>query len=107
MEYIIDELMRDTINIELFGDIDDDGRQQKYKFNNIKCYVEHKSKIKYLDENKSINLNGAIYIKGRLGDGKTTDGKIEFNNDTYKIVGYREYRDIFSDDIVYTKLEVV
>jgi hypothetical protein len=107
MEYIIDELMRDTVDITLYGDIDDDGEQQKEVYNNIKCYVERKSKIKYLDENKSINLNGFIYIKGRLGDGKTTDGKIVFNNHEFKIMGYIEYRDIFSDDIVYTKLEVV
>lgn len=107
MSYIPDEILRDTINIELYGDIDDDERQQKIKFENVKCYVEHKSKVKYLKDNKFITLNAQVYIKGSLGIEEITDGKIVFNNNIYKIVGYREYRDIFSEDIVYTKLEVV
>lgn len=107
MSYIIKELLRDKATITLFGDIDDDGRQQKTVYENVNCYISHKARIKYISEDKSVVINGSIYIEGRLGDGKIRDGKVGIDDGIYKVVGYREFRDIGSDNIVYTRLEIV
>lgn len=107
MDFIIDEILNDTVNIELWGDIDDDGRQNKILLENVRCYINHLSKIKYVDTDKSVILNGYVYIKGRVNDGKIRDGKVIWGNTIHKIVGFREYRDFLSGQVVYTKLEVV
>ena len=105
--YLLDELLNDEITIELFGEIDDDGRQEKIILNNVKCNVQYKSHIKYTSDDKIINLNGFIYVNGRINDGIITDGKITYNNKEFKIMGFTEYKDPFSNNVIYTKLEIV
>lgn len=109
IKYILDELLKDNLDyVEMYAGINEDGEREKIKLKNIKCYIQDEQKIKYTSDKRTITINGYIYLKGDpFPNIRIFDGKISVNNQEFKIIGGRKYRDIFSEDIVYTRLEVI
>lgn len=109
INYILDELLKDKVDyMEMYTEINEDGEREKIKFENIKCYIQNEQKVKYTSDKRTITINGYVYLKSDpFPNIKIFDGKISVNNQEFKIVGGRKYKDIFSEDIVYTRLEVI
>lgn len=109
INYILDELLKDHLDyIELYTELDRDGEREKKRIENIKCYIQDTQKTKYTKDKREITINAYVYIKGDpFPTIQVFDGNILVEGQQFKITGGRKYRDTFSRDVVYTKLEVI
>lgn len=109
INYILDELLKDNLDyIELYTELDRDGEREKKRIENIKCYIQDSKRVKYTKDKRTITINAYVYIKGDpFPTINNFDGNISVEGQQFKINGGRKYRDTFSREVVYTKLEVI
>lgn len=108
IDYIPNFLMSDRLEeLLLYGEIDENGKREKEIIKNISCYIQEKQRVKYVNENKQILLNGYVYIKGDITKLLTFDGSTIINGNKYRVVGGRKFEDPITNKVVYTRLEVI
>lgn len=108
IDYIPNFLMSDKLEeLLLYGEIDENGKREKEIIKNIKCYIQEKQRVKYVNDNKQILLNGYVYIKGDITKYKTFDGSVIVNKNKYRVVGGRKFEDQITNKVVYTRLELI
>ena len=108
IDYIPNFLLNDKVEeLLLYGEINEDGEKEKEITKNIKCYIQEKQREKYISDNKKITLNGYVYIKGDITKYKTFDGTVIIDGNKYRVVGGRKFEDPITNEVIYTRLEVI